>query len=348
MTGRQVPIQAKTRVARLMLTFAYIGALVFAQGPAEAKEPTMSQPLTVLVTGATGKQGGAVARLLLSKGHSVHALTRKPESAAARQLVSLGAQVFPGDLTDRASLHRALAGTQVAFGMSTPFEAGMQAETQQGITLADAAKEAQVHLLYTSVGSAHRNTGIPHFESKWRVEGHIRDIGLNATIIRPVYFMENLMQWGLPALREGRLAMPLPPDRKLQQIALSDIAGFAVFVMERADRFAGKAFDIASDEISGEEAAKILTRVLGREISYFRLPMETIKKTSEDMALMYEWFERVGYDIDIRHLRREYRAVQWHTFQTWAKEQDWAAALVPPARPSQRRPNEPVSRDHVV
>jgi hypothetical protein len=142
--------------------------------------------------------------------------------------------------------------------------------------------------------------------------------------------------------------MPLPPDRKLQQIALADIAGFAVFVMERHDRFAGQAFDIASDEISGEDAAKVLTRVLGREISYLRVPMETIKKTSEDMALMYEWFERVGYDVDTRHLRREYRVVQWHTFQTWAKEQDWTAALAPPARPSQRRPNEPVSRHHAV
>jgi uncharacterized protein YbjT (DUF2867 family) len=308
----------------------------------------MSQQLTVLVTGATGKQGGAVARLLLRKGHSVRALTRKPDSAAAHQLASLGAQIVSGDLTDRGSLNRALAGTQVAFGMSTPFEAGMQTETQQGITLADAAKEAQVHLVYTSVGSAHRDTGIPHFESKWRVEGHIRDIGLSATIIRPVYFMENLLSWGLPLLREGQIAMPLPPDRKLQQIAVSDIAAFAAFVMERTDRFADRAFDIASDEITGEEAARALTHALGREISYVRLPMETIRKTSEDMALMYEWFDRVGYDVDIRHLRREYRAVQWHTFQAWAKAQDWTSALSPPARPSQRRPNEPVSRHHAV
>ena len=127
------------------------------------------QTKPILVIGATGQQGGAVARALLAKGQKVRVMTRHPEKTAS--LAQAGAEVVQGNLTNQADLQMALRGVYGVFAMSTPFEAGMEAEVRQGIMLADAAKQAGIaHYVYTSVGSAHRNTGIPHFDSKWKVE----------------------------------------------------------------------------------------------------------------------------------------------------------------------------------
>lgn len=144
-----------------------------------------TQTNLILVTGATGQQGSAVANALLQKGKNVRVMTRNPEKAAI--LAKAGAEVVKGNLTNQTDLQAALRGVQGVFAMSTPFEAGMEEEVRQGVMLADAAKQAGVsHYVYTSVGSAHRHTGIPHFESKWKVEQHIEKVGLPATILRPV------------------------------------------------------------------------------------------------------------------------------------------------------------------
>jgi uncharacterized protein YbjT (DUF2867 family) len=287
----------------------------------------MSKKLVVLVTGATGKQGGAVARRLLKGGHTVRAFTRKADSPAAKELSRAGAEIATGSLDERASLDRAIKGVDAVFAMSTPFEAGMEAETLQGVTVADAANAAGVHLVYTSVGSADKNTGIPHFESKALVEKHIAKIGVASTTIAPVYFMENAIAFGRAQLKEGTYAAALEPNRKLAQIALADIASFAVLALENRDRFVGKRYDIAGDDLSGNEAVEILSRVTGKKFSYFNVPMENIRKMSEDMATMYTWFERVGYSVDIAALKRDFPSVGWHSFEAWAKQQDWKSIL---------------------
>lgn len=278
----------------------------------------------VLVTGATGKQGGAVARRLLERGHAVRALTRNPGSAAASSLRQSGVELVTGSLDDGEALAGALGGVDTVFAMTTPFEAGMEAETRQGITVADAAKAAGVELVYTSVGSADRKTGIPHFESKYLVEQHIRKIGVPAAIIAPVYFMDNATAYTRDQLKAGVYATPLPPDLKLAQIAVADIASFAVVAIENPERFRGKRFDIAGDEVSGLDAVEILSRVSGRKFSYFQVPMETVReRMGEDTALMYEWFVRAGYQVDTAGLRREFPEVGWHTFEDWGRAQDW-------------------------
>src|SRR5260370_29792381 len=126
----------------------------------------MSQKLAVVVTGATGKQGGAVVRSLLERGHKVRAVTRNPNSSQAKSLANAGATLVAASLEDTAALTKALEGATSLFAMTTPFEGGTQAETQQGISAANAAKAAGVHLVFTSVGSANRQTGVPHFDSK--------------------------------------------------------------------------------------------------------------------------------------------------------------------------------------
>jgi len=110
----------------------------------------------------------------------------------------------------------------------------------------------------------------------------------------------------------------------LAQVALADIGAFAILVIENPSRFLGKRIDIASDDLTGEEAAEILSRVTGRKLTYFEVPIEQVRAMSEDFAIMYEWFNRVGYQMDIAALRRDYPEVKWHTFETWAKRQDWS------------------------
>ncbi len=282
---------------------------------------------TVLVTGATGKQGGALAHRLLERGHGVHALTRKPDSDAAKALVKKGATVVQGDLADRASVDRALAGATAVFSMSTPFEAGEAAETAQGVTVADAAKAAGAFLLYTSVGGADKKTGIPHFDSKWKVEQHIQQIGARAAVIAPVYFMSNAFAFGVDQLKKGVYGSPLSPTRKLAQIAVEDIGEVALAVLENPARYEGKRYDIAGDDLSGEQVAAILSKAIGKPTAYFQVPMQAIRSMSEDMALMYEWFEKVGYTFDAAALRKDFPEVPWTSYAAWAQKQDWKSLL---------------------
>jgi uncharacterized protein YbjT (DUF2867 family) len=185
-----------------------------------------------------------LARLLIKKGHRVRGLTRNPDSPSAQGLQQLGAELVAGNFEDQASLERAATGMDAVFTMATPFEGGPEAETRQGNAVADAAKAAGVgHLVYSSVANADKNTGIPHFESKYKIEQHIETLGIPYTIIAPVYFMENLLApFALPQVKQGQLAIALPTKRELQQVALQDIVSFAALVLERRERFPGSAW----------------------------------------------------------------------------------------------------------
>ena len=188
-----------------------------------------------------------------------------------------------------------------------------------------AKKEGVRHLVYTSVASADKKTGIPHFDSKREIEQQIAKADVPFTTIGPVYFMENLLfPSSLDALRQGKYAAALPPRRNIQQVAVQDIGRFAALVFERRVEFLGKRVDIASDELSGSEMAKILSRISGQILEYTQLPLSAVRAQSEDMATMYAWFDRVGYDAPIGKLRREYPEVGWHTFEDWATQQDWS------------------------
>jgi uncharacterized protein YbjT (DUF2867 family) len=282
----------------------------------------MSEKLAVVVTGATGNQGGAVVKSLLERGHAVRAVTRNTDSAKARDLANAGVTLVRASLEDTAALTKALEGATSFFAMTTPFGGGTQAETKQGISAADAAKVAGVHLVFTSVGSANRQTGVPHFDSKYEVEKHVAKIGVRATILAPVYFMDNL-HFGKEQLAKGIYAAPLPPTRRLAQVAIADIGAVAVRLLEDPGRFAGKRFDLASDELTGNDVVTTLSRITGRPFSYFQVPPDVIRqRMGEDGAKMYEWFDRVGFTVDRAALRREFPDVAFHDFESWAKAQD--------------------------
>ena len=288
----------------------------------------MSSKLNVLVTGATGKQGGHLVRELLARGHSVRALTRKPESPAAAALAERGVTIIPGNFDDEGSLERAARDVDTVFAMSTPFESGSKTETLEGINIVRAASRVRVkHLVYSSVAGADRATGIPHFDSKFEVEKEIRRSGIPFTIVAPVFFMENfLAEWMAAGIAQGSIAIAVPATRRLQQIAVEDIAQFTALVIERRDSFLGERIDIASDELTLATAAAAISDVLGRQIKYTALPIDAVRQQNEDLARMYEWFDRVGYDADVVGLRSTYPEVDWHRFSDWAREQRWSWA----------------------
>jgi uncharacterized protein YbjT (DUF2867 family) len=287
----------------------------------------MSPSKLVLVTGATGQQGGAVVEALLTRGHRVRALTRNAGSPAAGRLRARGVEIAVGDFLDPGSLVRAARGVGAVYAMSTPFELGAEKETAQGKAVTDAAKAAGVaHLIYGSVASANRATGVAHFDSKYEVEKYLEASGVPYTVVAPVYFMENLLApWNLPGLRRGKLAVALPAGRSLQQIAVGDIGAFAAAVIERGEPVFGRRFDIAGDELTGEEAAAILSKATGREVHYEGFPPSVLRAQSEEVAQMFEWFDRTGYAAEIASLRRDFPEVKWHTFEEWARQQDWSA-----------------------
>jgi uncharacterized protein YbjT (DUF2867 family) len=287
----------------------------------------MAEKLTILVTGATGQQGGALARTLLKKGHRVRALTRKPEAPSAQELKKQGAGIVKGSFDEPGSIENAATGVDAAFAMGTPYEAGPEAEIKQGIALVEALAKAKVpFLLYTSVSDADRKTAIPHFDSKFKVEQRVKELGIRHAIVAPVFFMDNLLSpWFLPQLQQGKLALAMPAGRKLQHVSVADLGEFNALVLERREQFAGKRINLASDELTGTEAAQILSRVTGRKIEYSEIPLDQLRAMNEDWAKMFEWFDKVGYSADIAGLRKQYPEVRWHTFEQWAKEKDWSA-----------------------
>jgi uncharacterized protein YbjT (DUF2867 family) len=281
---------------------------------------------TILVTGATGHQGGAVVRHLRDRGFSVRALTRDPSKPAARQLAGHGTEVVRGDMEDFDSLRRALDGVHGVFAVSTPYEGGIEAEIREGKQLVDAAKRASInHFVYTSVGSADRSTGVPHFDSKYEIETHLRGTGLTYTILRPVFFMENWEQMR-PQIEQGSFELPLGPETRLQMIAVSDIAAFATMAFEHPGKWKNREVDLAGDELSMSKTAETFGRVLGREVRYRQVPWDEFEKQSgREITTMYRWFEDKGYSADIGSLRSEYSRLM--ALEPWLRSHAWDRAL---------------------
>ncbi len=274
----------------------------------------------VLVAGATGQQGGSVARRLLEGRFRVRGVTRNVDSDAAKELTAMGAEIVRAEFTDPESLDAALEGVDAVFAVTTPFEAGVDAETAQGVALVDAAAAAGVdHFVYSSVASADKATGVPHFKSKYRVEEHLAASDLRWSVVAPVYFMGNLFFPDmLDGLKEGAYAIALPADLSLQQIAAEDIGAFVAHVLANADEFARTRIDIAGDELSSQKSADVLADILGKPISVVALPIDGIRSFSEDLALMYEWFVSTGYVADVEGLRSSYPEIGWTRFAEWA------------------------------
>lgn len=267
----------------------------------------MAARRTILVTGATGRQGGAVARRLLEKGQRVRVMTRTPERA--RDLKRMGAEVVQGDFDDYRTLEKAVKGVRGAFLMSTSYQQGPGAEAEQGRAMVHACLDEGVpHVVYSSVCCADRGTGIPHFESKHDIEEYLRESGLKRTILRPVSFMENFVSPRMRAsLEEGTMSLPLYPETRLQMLCVNDIGEFAGEAFLRPEEFLGAEIDLAGDERPVKEAVLELSCTMNRQIRYQRIPDDRAEDLlGYDLSAMYAWINEEGFDVDIEALKKRY------------------------------------------
>jgi len=270
----------------------------------------------ILVTGATGQQGGAVYQHLQKKGFKLRALVRDHNSNQARRLMGYGGEVSQGSFDDPDSLMRAMDGAYGVFFVQPYTENEVQ---QAGAVVKTANRQGISHFVYSSVGSADQATGIPHFESKFKVEEHLRSSGLRYTILRPVFFMENWLRmsgyWGEP-IRNGLVQQPLSPMATMQMVAVDDIGAFASLAFEHPDKWENRTFSLAGDELSMQQIADALSRATARDVKYVRVSWDQFEKVmGKEMTVMYHWFEERGYHFNVEQVRNEYPLT--HSFNRW-------------------------------
>ncbi|MET0400842.1 MAG: NmrA/HSCARG family protein [Cystobacter sp.] len=282
----------------------------------------MAEAKTILVLGATGQQGGATARALVRDGWRVRALVRDPASPRAQALE--GVERVRGDMDDAGSLAEAMAGAHGVFSIqpsSPQSKEGLtdQDEERQGIAVADAAARAGVaHLVYTSVAWLGPDTGVGHFESKWRIEEHIRRSGQPATIVRPATFMELLLEPDF-GLSRGQFQFFARPEQPLQLIAVSDIGRLVARVFADPARHLGTTFELAGDELTGPAIAALFSRARGLEARYSRFPAEAL--ASNDMLRrLTDFFDRgsAKSGADMAALRQLVPGLL--TFEAWLRQ----------------------------
>jgi uncharacterized protein YbjT (DUF2867 family) len=280
----------------------------------------------ILVIGATGRQGGATARALARRGARVRALVRNPDEPAVRALAEGGAQIAVGDLDDVATLVAAMEGVGGVFSVQNWWVTGATREVRQGKNVADAVKKAHVpHLVYSSVGGADRGANITHWQTKWRIELYIRELGLPATILRPVSFMET---YYIPDVEKGilggRLLDPIRADKPYQLIATDDIGEYAALALTHPQRFVGKELEIAGDELTNPQIAATFARVLGRPVTFRRLPLFLTRVVlGREFYQMFKWFNEEGYRADLAALRRDHPEVKATSLEAWLTREGW-------------------------
>ena len=255
----------------------------------------------------------------------MRAMTRKPDSDAAQALAGLDAELVKGDLDDAEALKRAIQGAWGVFAVQNTWEAGVEKEEAQGKRIAEIARQNGVHhYVYTSVASAHRKTGIPHFDNKWRIEETVRRLAFPShIIIRPVFFMENFLSpWFKPGIDQRKLMMGIKPTTVLQMIAVSDIGKYGLLAFEKPAELNRREIDIAGDAHTMPETANIISKAAGRTITFQQVPIAEIRKSSEDYAKMLEWFDGVGYDADIAGNAKKY-GIRPTTLREWAASVNW-------------------------
>jgi uncharacterized protein YbjT (DUF2867 family) len=256
----------------------------------------------ILVLGATGGQGGAVTAALLARQARVRAMVRQPGAPSAQRLTECGVEVVVGSLDDRAALGAAMEGAAAVFALTTPFEAGVDAEVAQGRAIVAAADDARV----------------PHFDSKAIIEKDLAASGLPYTITAPTYFFDNALGGeGANRIAAGILDLPLPPDRPLQQLARPDLGAFAAKVLLDPKPYLGRRIELAGDAVTPAQMAEALSVAVGRLVRHQQTPLESIR--NPDMHAMWRFLNGPGYRVDIDALHTANPDIAWTSFVDWAQ-----------------------------
>lgn len=284
----------------------------------------------VLVIGATGTQGGAVARDLLGHGHRVRILTRNPATAAARILVKAGAEVVCGDMGDPASLDTAMHGVSGVFSVQPGDASGGDAEQRYASALIEAALKAGVrHFVHTSVAGIDRSPrqGVPlsllkYWDKKWNIEEHVRNAGLALwTIFRPTWVMENLAEpaslFMFPKLKEGEMFTALQAATRLDMISADDIGAFVRAAFENPAQFKDQNIALAAESLTMGEVAATLSKVLGKNVRAVALsPAEAVARGLHPNVVNSQAYRNeVGFQVKIEELKRY--GIPLTTFEEW-------------------------------
>ncbi|GAA0648317.1 NmrA/HSCARG family protein [Kutzneria viridogrisea] len=299
-----------------------------------------TDPAPVLVTGATGRQGGATARALLAAGIPVRALVRAPATARAKAVEALGAELVTGDLHDRDSVIRAAKGARAVFSVQMP---GMTAEgfdfegeVAQGINLIEGSKAAGVpQFVHTSVSGAGQHTETPGWaEGRWAsmeatlgaksaIQDRVRTAGFPRwTLLKPSFFMENFlpsMAFLFPRGIEGGLVSVVKPDTRLSLVAVDDIGRAAAAAISAPERFDGVELELASDYLSMAEIAEVLSRALDTHLSAPDMTVaEALAAGMPAMGASHEWMNVAGQPARPQYARD--LGIPLTSFDAWAQE----------------------------
>lgn len=287
----------------------------------------------ILVTGATGAQGGATARALLAAGKRVRILARNPDAPAAQALAKLGAEIAKGDMNDAASLAAAMQGAYGVFSVLRPDADGSDAERRHGYALVEAAQKNGIqHFVHTSVAEAGRHTSFPRWESgywyqkywtdKWDTEEAVRKGGFKYwTVLKPAFLMDNYAEpkaaGMFPHLRQGKVLTAFLPSTRLQMTSADDVGAFACAAFADPERFNRKDIDMATEALSMDEVASILSRTLGKKvIAQSVSPQEAVAAgLGAGWVRSQEWTNEAGYRADIAALRAW--GIPLTTFEQW-------------------------------
>jgi uncharacterized protein YbjT (DUF2867 family) len=291
------------------------------------------------VIGASGAQGGSVARALLDAGWPVRAFTRHPTSAPVRDLRQAGAEIVSGDLADAESVRRAVAGVDALFLATDYWSLGAEREYQYGRQAVEFALEAGVrHVVHSSLPEANERTrgelSLPHHDGKARLETELRRLNGPVTWVHLSTYYENWPTRRLQRQSDGSLMFTLPyGDLPLPSVAVSDLGGVVKALISGGSGWFGETVKVVGDLLRPSEYARILTDVLGVQVRYRDLSYGEFRQlpipNAVALADMLEYSRRYDRhrEPDLQLTRRLYPEVR--TFSQWARPDRFAALLQP-------------------
>ena len=272
----------------------------------------------ILVAGAIRQQGGDAVSHLLAQGHRVRVLEHDPGKAKVMQGPDIHGirdpdlQVIQGNIRKQEDLEKALDGVGGVFLMSHSGE-GPEEEVSHGKAVIDACAEKEIgHVVYSSVCCANKKTGVPQFDSKYAIEEYLKESGLSYTILRPVWFMEHFASpWYRPSIEKGVLATPLRADRPLQMVSADDIGRIVAEVFTKPSKFTEREIDIAGDQLTMNEIAAEISRVLNHPVRYEQIPEDRAgEAVGQHWIPMFRWLNEHGYDADLWLVQKQFQRFQ--------------------------------------
>lgn len=283
----------------------------------------MERTGTIVVCGATGRQGGAVARHLVADGWTVRGLTRDASGARARELASHGIDVVQADMADRAALERAFEGASGLYSVQSFAIAGPDGEVRQGRTVGDAAAAARIpHVVYASSGTG-APTGVPSWDTKVEVAGHLRALGLPLTVLRPECFMEIMTDKEFyPQVTAWHIMPRLTGPTTIPWLAVDDLGAIAAKVFAEPARFIGQDMALAGDVKTVEECRAIWSEVHGKPPRRFPMPLWLFRRiagpSGKDLPIMWTWLRTGDVPKDPSATRAIHPGVR--TVRQWIEE----------------------------